>query len=183
MAKLTDKQSMFIREYLVDFNATQAAIRAGYSKRTAGQIGHENLDKPDIAAAIEEAKAERIRRLEITSDNVLNELAKLGFANILDYVTLDDEGKPTIDLNAVTRDQAAAINEITVDTRFEKDGDGNIVATIDKVKFKLSDKGINLERLGRHLKLFTDKVEHSGKLDVSKLSDAELEDIAKRGSD
>lgn len=68
---MTPKQKAFVREYLVDLNATQAAIRAGYSKRTAHVIGHENLKKPEIAAAIEVAMNERTKRTEITVDYVL----------------------------------------------------------------------------------------------------------------
>ncbi|KEO92120.1 hypothetical protein EH31_05485 [Erythrobacter longus] len=68
---MTPKQKAFVREYLVDLNATQAAIRAGYSKRTAHVIGHENLKKPEIAAAIEVAMDQRTKRTEITADYVL----------------------------------------------------------------------------------------------------------------
>jgi len=68
---MTPKQEAFVREYLVDMNATQAAIRAGYSRRTAHAIGHENLTKPEIAAAIEAATIERAKRTEITADYVL----------------------------------------------------------------------------------------------------------------
>lgn len=71
---LTDKQRRFVDEYLVDLNATQAAIRAGYSEDTARQIGSENLSKPDIADAIAEAMAERSKRVQITADEVLREL-------------------------------------------------------------------------------------------------------------
>ena len=68
---LTAKQQRFVEEYLVDLNATQAAIRAGYSEETAGSIGHENLMKPEIAAAIVAAQAERSNRTAITADKVL----------------------------------------------------------------------------------------------------------------
>lgn len=67
----TDKQVAFIQEYLIDLNATQAAIRAGYSKDTAGQIGYENLKKPEISQAIAAALAERAERTQITQDYVL----------------------------------------------------------------------------------------------------------------
>lgn len=68
---MTPKQEAFVREYLVDLNATQAATRAGYSRRTAHAIGHENLTKPEIAAAIDAAMNERAKRTEITADYVL----------------------------------------------------------------------------------------------------------------
>ncbi|MNM44922.1 Terminase small subunit [compost metagenome] len=68
---LTAKQKLFVQEYLIDLNATQAAIRAGYSERTARKIGQENLTKPDIQAAIQEAQNQRAERTEITADMVL----------------------------------------------------------------------------------------------------------------
>ena len=83
---MTKKQKLFIEEYLIDLNATQAAIRAGYSPETAGSIGSENLKKPEIRARIEKAMAERSRRTGINQDRVLMELAKIGFVNISDVV-------------------------------------------------------------------------------------------------
>lgn len=75
--KLTTKQRLFVKEYIVDMNATQAAIRSGYSKNTAGAIGHENLKKPEIAMAIVEAMTKREERVEIDSDYVLKQAVKL----------------------------------------------------------------------------------------------------------
>ena len=74
---LTAKQAAFVQEYLVDLNATQAAIRAGYSKKTAEKIGYENLRKPEIQAAIKEAMDRREKRSNITQDFVLSELYKI----------------------------------------------------------------------------------------------------------
>ena len=74
---LTQKQAMFVQEYLVDLNATQAAIRAGYSEKTAYCIGDENLRKPNIAKAIQEAMDERGKRLEITQDTVMRNIEEL----------------------------------------------------------------------------------------------------------
>ena len=71
---MTPKQQRFVEEYLVDLNATQAAIRSGYSPRTAKAIGHENLTKPDVSTAIAEAQFQRSMRTEITADWVVKEL-------------------------------------------------------------------------------------------------------------
>lgn len=76
-SKLTPRQAAFVQEYLVDLNATQAAIRAGYSEKTAGRTGHENLKKPEIAAAIAQAKAERAERVQIDADEVLAHLTAI----------------------------------------------------------------------------------------------------------
>ena len=78
-AKLTPKQERFVSEYLIDLNATQAAIRAGYSEKTAGAIGKENLQKPQIQEALTEARTKQQKRTSITADMVLNELAAVAF--------------------------------------------------------------------------------------------------------
>ena len=79
---LNNKQRRFVDEYLIDLNATQAAIRAGYSAKTAGQIGDENLKKPEIKQAVSDRMKDREQRTGITQDMVLRELAKIGFADI-----------------------------------------------------------------------------------------------------
>ncbi len=77
---MTAKQQLFVDEYLIDLNATQAALRAGYSEKTARSIGAENLSKPDIEKAIADALEARRLRTEITQDRVLEELAAIAFA-------------------------------------------------------------------------------------------------------
>ena len=73
---MTKKQKCFIEEYLIDLNATQAAIRAGYSTDTAYSIGNENLKKPEVRACIDKAMAERSKRTGVNADRVVEELAK-----------------------------------------------------------------------------------------------------------
>ena len=80
MNTLTKKQKLFVEEYLIDLNATQAAIRAGYSPDTAQQMGSENLSKPVIKNAIDKAIADRSRRTGINQDRVIQEIAKNGFS-------------------------------------------------------------------------------------------------------
>ncbi|MEJ2896238.1 terminase small subunit [Bordetella avium] len=163
---LTAKQRRFVDEYLVDLNATQAAIRAGYSKKTARQIGEENLSKPDIAKAVQEAQAARSKRTEITQDMVLRELAKIGFADIRKVVNwgsttlqagVDDDGNPTTEVhhglvlvasNEIDDATAAAISEVS---------EGR-----EGLKVKFHDKKGALVDIGRHLGMFKDRVEHSG---------------------
>lgn len=86
MAKLTPKQERFVEEYLIDLNATQAAIRAGYSPNTAKDIGCENLVKPNIRACIDKEMAERSKRTGINKDRVIRELARLAFVNANDVI-------------------------------------------------------------------------------------------------
>ena len=160
--KLTKKQEMFCKEYLIDLNATQAAIRAGYSEKTAREIGCENLTKPNVQEYLSKEIEKRSNRLEITADKVLQEIAKLAFSNMEDYMTVASDGTAYVDLSKITRDQAAAISEITSDVYM--DGEGEEAVQVKKTKIKLSDKKGNLELLGRYLKLFTDRVEHSGEV-------------------
>jgi phage terminase small subunit len=76
--KLTRKQALFVQEYLVDLNATQAAIKARYPKKTAGSVGSENLKKPEIQEAIEKAQQERAKRVNRTADDVLTDIRRIG---------------------------------------------------------------------------------------------------------
>jgi len=157
MAGLTDKQQRFVEEYPVDLNATQAAIRAGYSEKTAQQIGFENLSKPVIVEALAVIMEERSKRTEITADMVLKELALLGFANMKDYIKISKDGDPFIDLSDLTREQAAAISETMVEDYYE--GRGEDARQVRKVKIKFHDKKGALVDIGKHLGMFVDKSE------------------------
>ena len=161
--KLTDKQEQFCQEYLIDLNATQAAIRAGYSEKTARSVGCENLTKPDIVERIAERQKERAERMQISQDKVLSELSKLGFSNMLDYTREAGEGFLAVDVSEITRDQAAAIQEITVDHIRKKPGDDDDPG-VDRVKLKLCDKRAALVDIGKHLGMFVERsqVKHSG---------------------
>jgi len=161
MAPLNGKQKMFGKEYIIDLNATQAAIRAGYSVKTAYSQGQRLLKKVELQAFIQSQMDKRSSRVEITADNVLKELALMGFANMLDYITVNDDGSAYVDLKNVTREQAAALSEVVVDQYVE--GNGEDAKPVKKIKIKLADKKSNLELIGRHLKLFTDKLEVGGK--------------------
>ena len=156
---LTNKQKAFVKEYLVDLNATQAAIRAKYSKKTAGAIGEENLKKPDIAKAIQAEMDKRGKRTEITADKVLQELAKLGFADIRNVF---NEHGQLLPIHMLPAEVAASISSIEVVTTRIPGSDPVEVEHTSKIKFW--DKRGSLELLGKHLKLFTDKVEISGRL-------------------
>lgn len=169
---LSPKQQRFVEEYLIDLNATQAAIRAGYSSRTAHSIGEENLRKPELAAAIEAAQKKRSARLEISADRVVQELALIGFSNMQDYMKATDAGDPYLDFSGLTREQAAALAEVTIEDF--KDGRGEGARDVRRVKFKLADKRAALVDIGRHLGMFTDKMKHELELpDVDDLAVAQ----------
>jgi phage terminase small subunit len=153
---LSKKHEIFVAEFLVDHNASRAAIAAGYSKNGAGVTGHRLLKSAKIATRIAEKTAKTLQKLEITAERVLNELAKLAFLDPRKLFNPDGSLKPVTDLDD---DTAAAIAGMDIEKLYEhfSKGGAKNVGTVTKVK--LLDKGINLERLGRHLKLFTDKIE------------------------
>jgi phage terminase small subunit len=167
---LTEKQKRFVNEYLIDLNATQAAIRSGYSENTAAEQGNRLLRNVKVQEAIESRMKEREERTEITQDRVLLELAAIAFANGADYSKIvtkqghDIDGNPVeysdVELkntDELTAEQKKAIAGIK-QTKF-----GIVVETCDKVKA--------LELLGKHLGMFRDKVELSGEVRSEKLSD------------
>lgn len=157
--KLTPRQQFFVREYLKDLNATQAAIRAGYSKKTANPAAARLLAKVSIAAEIQKCMDRRAERLEISADKVLQEIAKLAFSNMGSYIQVQKDGSFFIDFSKLDESQKAAIQEATVEEF--TDGQGDDARPVRRMKFKLADKGANLERLGKHLKLFVEKHEHN----------------------
>ena len=154
---MTDKQKVFCEEYLIDLNATQAAIRAGYSVKTAYSIGEENLKKPEVQREIERLKAQRSRRTGITADRVLQELARIGFVNPMDVIDADDA---TVRGSANVDDMAAiaSVKVKVIPGKFGDDGFEREVRLHDKVKA--------LELMGKHLGMFTDKVDLNGNVPV-----------------
>ncbi|WP_025516788.1 terminase small subunit [Bordetella trematum] len=155
---LTNKQRRFVDEYLVDLNATQAAIRAGYSAKTAGQIGDENLKKPQIAAAIQQAQAKRSERVQVTADYVLSRMVEIDQMDVLDIMTDRMELKPVSEWPKVWRQYLSGFD---LSELFEGAGDDRALVGMMK-KIRWPDKTKNLELLGRHLGMFKDRVEHSG---------------------
>lgn len=149
---LNPKQQRFVAEYLVDLNATQAAIRAGYSVDTAGAIGFELLTKPEISDAVAIAKAAQLGRTELTATRVLEELRRLSFSNVQDLFDDDGNLRP---IRELTREQAACIASLEVVKKNAVAGDG-MIDTIYKVK--VWDKTRSLEMVAKHFKLLTDVV-------------------------
>lgn len=164
---MTKKQKKFVEEYLIDLNATQAAIRAGYSPDTAGSIGSENLKKPEIRVHIEKAMAERSKRTGINQDRIIEELAKIALLNPKNLINFEEA---TVKEEA-TEEDLAAISSIRVKCFPTKDGEG-----IER-EVKMYDKAKALELLGRHLGMFKDKVEVSGLEEEKKKLDDILQQI------
>lgn len=140
-SKLTPKQQRFVDEYLIDLNATQAAIRAGYSPKTANRIAAENLSKPVIQAAIQQRQKKNETKLEISQERIIRELASIAFANGADFAEVIELGglqtvefKATKDLPAEKRAAIASI---------KSGSSGMEVKTYDKLKA--------MELLGKYL--------------------------------
>jgi phage terminase small subunit len=144
--KLTPKQSLFIKEYIIDFNAAAAARRAGYSERTSKEIGFEHLTKPHIQAAVQAEKDKRSARTEISQDRVLKEYARLAF---LDPREFYDESGNLVPIHKLSDDAAACISGI--DTKRIMGEDDQVC---ELVKIKLTDKRASLSDVSRHLGMF-----------------------------
>ena len=153
---MTAKQERFVEEYLIDLNATQAAIRAGYSPKTAQEQSARLLSKVMIQTAISKAQAERSRRTGINQDRVIREIAKLAFLNPVDVIDMDEA---TVKGEA-HRDDTACIASVKVKNIPTDDG------AITEREVKTYDKLKALELLGRHLGMFNDKVKVEGGLPV-----------------
>lgn len=178
MAKLRAKQQAFVNEYVVDKNATQAAIRAGYSQKTAYSIGHENLSKPEIAEAIETALAKLAEKTAITAERVLSELGKIGFVDIRKLFTPSGQ---LVELTELDDDTAAAVSSIEVVTKVvpgSEDAETGLKDVEHVHKIKLWDKRAALVDLGKHLGLFVERHEHTGKdggpIEYREMSDMEI---------
>ncbi len=160
---MTPKQQRFVEEYLIDLNARQAAIRAGYSENAAKEQGYENLTKPHIAEAIAEAMAARSERTKIDADWVLRRLVEIDRTNMADFLVIPEGGgMPCFDLSAATPEQLAAIEGLQLDTYREKGEDGG---TVEKIKLTLPGKLKTLELIGKHVDVqaFAERHEHTGK--------------------
>lgn len=159
MDKHKERIDKFCRAYIIDLNSRNAAISAGYSEKTAGSQGSRLLKNVKIKAQIEQLLHKQADKLDITAERVLAELAKMAFLDPRKFFNEDGSLKRVGELDDHT---AASLAGIEHEKLFEHFGKGQAKEVGTTTKIKIADKGINLERLGRHLKLFTDKIEHSG---------------------
>lgn len=172
---LTAKQKIFADEYLIDLNATRA-YKVAYPKvkkdETAKAAASRMLTNVNVGAYVEKRMKDREKRTEITQDMVLKELAKIGFADVTDFVSIEDKG---------------TYKAVQIKTTDEMPGDklgaiAGIKEGANGIEIKLNDKGKALELIGRHLGMFKDKLEVSGTLETEK---TKLDDLIKqmRGGD
>ena len=147
-AKLTEKQQRFVEEYLIDLNATQAAIRAGYSAKTADQQGSRMLANVKVQQAVSEAMAKRSKRTGVNQDRVVLELARIAFVKMTDIV--DDEGRIKQDAND---DDLACIESVKYKNSESDTGSS------EEREVKIGSKLKALELLGKHLGMWNDKLD------------------------
>lgn len=184
-SKLTTRRKLFALEYLKDLNATQAAIRAGYSEKGAEVTGFNLLRNTKVAAEIQAAMNRRAEKLILTSDYTLRAITNIGH---FDPRKLFDEKGNLKDIPDLDADTARNIAGFDFVTLYEGEGDQkHAFGQLRKIRLRDSLKALELE--GRHQKLFTDKVEHgldeqarklvADRLDFSRLSDKDLDRVAK----
>lgn len=149
--KLTDKQERFCQEYLIDLNATQAAIRSGYSKHTAQEIGTQNLSKLLIQQRLIELNKSRLEATGISQKRVLEEYAKIAFFDIREIFDVDGG---LVNVKQIDNNSAGAIASIKSSEEWGEDEDGNKVITGTIKEVKVFDKIRALQDLGKHLGLF-----------------------------
>jgi len=169
--ELSPKAKRFAREYIIDLSGKEAAIRAGYSRSGAAVRAHKLLKDPRVAILVQKYTDERNERLEITADKVVQEIAKLAFTDIGDYLNEDGDMKPLEELTPAQRKGIQEISDVSY-------GSGDSKTT--RRKFKLADKRSNLELLGRHMRMFVDKVEVGGDEDLVAALTAARQRVAKK---
>jgi len=158
---LTNKQQRFIEEYLVDLNATQAAIRAGYSAKTAGVIGYENLTKPQIKEALAEARQKLAERTAVSAERVIREYARLAFVDPRSIFTWGPGGVAVKDSAELSADDAVCVLEVSHE----------VTEAGTKVRVKVHDKKAALEALAKHLGLFEKDKEQKGPVAIRVIYD------------
>ena len=192
---LTAKQGRFVEEYLIDLNATQAAIRAGYSEKTAYSMGQRLLKHVEVDAAVSEAKAKRAKRTELTQDMVLREYAKIGFADLRKAVRW---GRSPIDGESTYADPNG-LNVYPVEMVPSDELDDDTAAAISEVsltqagiKIKMHDKKSALDSIAKHLGMFVERYDHTSSdgtmtpqpaIDATKLSPEAMAEILNAATD
>jgi phage terminase small subunit len=157
--RFTPMQRLFIEAYLVSKNITKAAIAAGCKERSAHAVGWKWFNKTEIRAEIDTRMAALFDRYAVTSDRIIRELAKIAFANIGDFIAVQDGGSAIVDFGTATREQMASLKSIEIDERMI---DG-AAAGVRRVKINLSDKRQALMDLAKIARMLpADRLEHTG---------------------
>lgn len=166
---LSPQQERFVHEYIMDpTNQTKAAIRAGYALGSAKGSGSRLMADPQVRAAIAARQEERAHKMGITEDRVLQELALIAFSQVQDVASTDEEGNLDVNMQKISR--TSTPSEIIVSTTRGKHK--SKIVTVKSVK--LSDKVSALEKLGKHLGMFKEQIEHTGTLTLEQLVESSM---------
>ncbi len=157
---LSPKQASFVAQYLIDKNGKQAAIRAGYSPKTAESQASRLLSNAKVKAAVAEGLSKQLTVAGITAERTLKEIARLGFSDIRGLFDANGTLKP---IHQLSDDDAAALASVEVTKKNLTTGDGEIDTV---VKVKVWDKPRSLEMLAKHFALLTERIEHAGKIEI-----------------
>ena len=150
-SELTPKQAAFVAEYLQDYNGTQAALRAGYAPSGAHVQAQRLLNNANVRTAIEAGQHEAAARNEVTVDRIIQEYARIAFANTTDFINIIDGSAVAEDTDAMPSNKTAAIAEIA--------------QTKDGVRIKLHSKQAALDSLGKHLGMFVERIKDETPVD------------------
>lgn len=168
--RLTPKQDLFCREYLKDLNATQAAIRAGYSAKTSSVIGIENLRKPLIAKRLAELQQKRLETVEADARYVLNRLIDIDKMDVADILTDDGGVKPISQWPKCWRQTLSGIDVSEIWGSTGEDGERDITGVLKKIKWP--DKLKNIELLGKHIEVgaFKEVIDHNHDIEITAIT-------------
>ncbi len=166
---MTPKQARWYGEYIKDFNGARASRACGSSEASAAVDAARMLRNAKVAAAVEAWKCRQQNKMEITAERVLQELHKLATFDSRNLYYADGSRIPVHLLDDFTAAAVSAVEDETTETTIAA-GEGDAVKTVRRnQRVKMADKGQNLERLGRYFKLFTDRVEHDGRVTLEQL--------------
>ena len=161
--ELTPQQRLFCHEYLIDLNATQAASRAGYKEKSAGNQGYVLLNTPKIKEEIQRLMDARSAKVDVNAETVLRELLLIATS---DLRKVFNEKGSLLPVDQWPDDIAKSISGVEIEDLFDGHGEDRVQVGYTK-KVKMWDKPKALELIGRHLKLFTDKIEIEGDLSIA----------------
>ncbi|WP_404289683.1 terminase small subunit [Microvirga sp. RSM25] len=167
----TDRQRRFVHRYMQHRNGARAVREAGYSCKpeNADRIAWALRNEPRFAhvrEAVERLETDLQARLKIEAEQVLEEISKVAFFSLADVVVIQDDGTARLDLTEADAAHLAALSEVQIEERTIKGRDGTPDEVLRTIKIKAHSKLDALEKLGKNLKLFTDKLEMSGGLDI-----------------
>lgn len=179
------KHEAFVRFIVKGMCASEAYRKAGYTTKTANSLNvcsskllHDAKVQARLAELQTKVTEKVVEKVAITKEAIIAELAKIGFANMMDYISVGSNGDASVDFSRLDRDKAAAIQEVTTEHYME--GEGEDAKPMKRVKFKLLDKRAPLVDIGKHLGMFIHKIEHGGPGDFSDKTEDELLDMDER---